>query len=256
MALNYLRSAFAACIAVVCSLSLTACDDRSQQIPPATVQPTAASEPAASPTSTSPTSTALVDPLALIDAASSGDAATVRGLLTRGVPVNVRDARGLTPVMAASRNGHVEATKLLVAAGADVNAKDDSQENAFSIAAINGHLEVLRLTIAAGADPNARNRFDGTALIAASDRGHVAIVRELLTTNVDIDHGNRLGWTALLEAVILGDGGPNHTEIVRLLVAARANVNIADHDGVTPLQHARNRGYTSMIEVLVNAGGR
>ena len=46
-----------------------------------------------------------------------------------------------------------------------------------------------------------------------------------------------------MEAVVLGDGGPRHTEIVRLLVAAGANVNIPDRDGVTPLGHARQRGY-------------
>jgi ankyrin repeat protein len=64
----------------------------------------------------------------------------------------------------------------------------------------------------------------------------VETVRELLKTRIDIDHVNNLGWTALLEAVILGDGGPAHTEIVGLLVAAGANVKIADRQGVTPLE--------------------
>ncbi len=78
----------------------------------------------------------------------------------------------------------------------------------------------------------------------------------LLTTAIDKDHVNHLGWTALLEAVILGDGGPAHTEIVRLLVAAGANVNIADRDGVTPLAHARQRGYGAMVRILAAAGAR
>jgi ankyrin repeat protein len=47
-------------------------------------------------------------------------------------------------------------------------------------------------------------------------------VRLLLGTAIDVNHVNNLGWTALLEAVILGDGGPAHTEIVRLLLAAAA----------------------------------
>ena len=68
-------------------------------------------------------------------------------------------------------------------------------------------------------------------------------MRILLGTAIDKDHVNKLGWTALLEAVILGDGGPVHTEIVRLLVEAGANVNIADREGVTPLTHARRRGF-------------
>ena len=59
------------------------------------------------------------------------------------------------------------------------------------------------------------------ALIPAAHHGHVEAVKLLLATAIDKDHVNNLGWTALLEAVILGDGGPAHTEIVRLLVDGR-----------------------------------
>ena len=36
-------------------------------------------------------------------------------------------------------------------------------------------------------------------------------------TDVDVDHVNRLGWTALLEAIVLGDGGQAHQQVVDLL---------------------------------------
>jgi ankyrin repeat protein len=84
----------------------------------------------------------------------------------------------------------------------------------------------------------------------------VETVRELLKTKIDVDHVNNLGWTALLEAVILGDGGPAHTKIVGLLVDARASVNIADRQGVTPLQHAQNRNYRAIAGILARAGAR
>ena len=82
--------------------------------------------------------------------------------------------------------------------------------------------EIARMALAAGADLRLTNRFGGTALIPACHYGHVETVRELLRTKIDVDHVNRLGWTALLEAIILGDGGPAHTEIVRLALAAGA----------------------------------
>jgi hypothetical protein len=69
-------------------------------------------------------------------------------------------------------------------------------------------------------------------------------------TDIDVDHVNRLGWTALLEAVILGDGGPDHQRIVERLVDAGADRAIADEDGVTALEHARDRGYTEIVELL------
>jgi ankyrin repeat protein len=67
---------------------------------------------------------------------------------------------------------------------------------------------------------------------------------------------NRLGWTALLEAIILSDGGPRHQEIVGLLVAGSADVNLADGEGVSPLQHARQRGYVAIVKILEPAGAR
>jgi ankyrin repeat protein len=69
-------------------------------------------------------------------------------------------------------------------------------------------------------------------------------------TGVDINHVNHLGWTALLEAVILGDGGSDHQEIVRILVRAGARRDIPDHDGVTALEHAERRGYDEIAALL------
>ncbi|HEY9381704.1 MAG TPA: hypothetical protein VIQ01_10710 [Burkholderiales bacterium] len=40
------------------------------------------------------------------------------------------------------------------------------------------------------------------------------------------------------------------------MIAAGADVNFSDRDGVTPLAHALRRGYTSIIELLRAAGAR
>jgi hypothetical protein len=59
-----------------------------------------------------------------------------------------------------------------------------------------------------------------------------------------------------MESIVLGDGGKRHTETLRALVAAGANVNIPDRAGVTPLAHARGRGYREMTAILEKAGAR
>jgi ankyrin repeat protein len=43
---------------------------------------------------------------------------------------------------------------------------------------------------------------------------------------------------------------------VRLLAGAGANVNLADRDGVTPLQHAKRRGYKDMVRILQEKGAK
>ena len=156
----------------------------------------------------------------------------------------------------ATARNDVEAARRLIAAGADVNAQDENRDSAFLLAGAEGRLEILKLTLAAGADLRSTNRYGGTALIPACHHGHVDTVRELLKTAIDVNHVNRLGWTALLETVILGDGGPTYAEITRLLVTHKADVNLADSQGITPLAHARQRGFREIASILEAAGAR
>ncbi|WP_432935591.1 ankyrin repeat domain-containing protein [Kribbella sp. CA-253562] len=93
-------------------------------------------------------------------------------------------------------------------------------------------------------------------MIPASERGHVEYVRRVVRTGIDVNHVNDLGWTALLEAVILGKGTEGWQQIVRILLTAGADPSKADKDGVTPLQHAQQRGYTEIAGILRAAGAR
>lgn len=192
---------------------------------------------------------------ALITAAERGDTATVLRLLEAGANINGQDERGRTAVLAATHGRQTETVKALIQARADVNIRDKRLDNPFLYAGAEGLLEILKLTIEAGADPTLTNRFGGVALIPASERGHVEVVRELLTrTKINVNHVNNLGWTALLEAIILSNGGPRHQQIVQLLIEHGADVNLPDKNGVTPLQHARQRGYTEIAQLLEQAG--
>ena len=192
----------------------------------------------------------------MIAAAERGELPVVRSLFREGARLDARDQRGRTALLAATQRNRIEVAKFLIQEGADVNAKDFIQDTPFLYAGAEGRTEILKLTLAAGANLKDINRYGGTALIPAAHHGHVDAVKVLLATEIDKDHVNNLGWTALLEAVILGDGGAAHTEIVRLLVAAGANVNIADREGVTPLAHARKSGYSAMVRILSEAGAR
>ena len=141
-------------------------------------------------------------------------------------------------------------------AGADINAQDAIHDSPFLLAGANGDVAILELLIPLGPDFTKVNRYGGSALIPACERGHVEAVELLLATGIPVDHVNRLGWTGLLEAIVLSDGGPRHQRIVELLIAAGADVNLADRDGVTPLHHARTRGYREIAGLLEAAGGR
>ena len=191
----------------------------------------------------------------LLQATQRGDKEAVLKLLQEGADINVRDVQGRTPVMIATYQHNTDMVRMLLQEGADINIRDNNKENPLLHAGAQGWLDILRLAIEAHADTRLTNRFGGISIIPASERGHVEIVRELLTrTDINVNHVNNLGWTSLLEAIILSNGDEAHQQIVQLLVDHGADVNLADKDGVTPLQHARERRFTEIERILLQAG--
>ena len=70
------------------------------------------------------------------------------------------------------------------------------------------------------------------------------------TKGYPIDHVNRLGWTALMEAIVLGDGTEKYQEIVQILKDAGSRMDIPDKDGISPVQHAKNRGFKEIVKII------
>ena len=157
-------------------------------------------------------------------------------------------------LLRAATDDEVEEARSLVAAGADPDTLDDRHDTAWLITGVTGSVEMARVLLTADPDLTIRNRFGGVSHIPASERGHAAYVEFVLdSTDIDVDHVNDLGWTALLEAVMLGEGTERWQRIVQSLVDHGADVSIADRDGVTALQHARNRGFGAIADILEQA---
>jgi ankyrin repeat protein len=192
----------------------------------------------------------------LREAAARGDAAAVARFIAGRTPLNDKDRLGQTALLLAVAGNHVEVARLLMEAGADINALAANRDTPWLLAGALGRAEIIALMLPRKPDLSIRNRFGGTALIPACERAHVEAVKLLLTSGIDVNHVNDLGWTCLLGIVILGSGGPRHQEVTRLVLAVGANPNITDRDGVSPLDHARQKGQAEIARLIEAAGGR
>ena len=191
----------------------------------------------------------------LHDAAARGDVAEIEKLIAEGEKPNIQDANSRTPLHVAAFLRKHAAAQALIRLGANPNALDAQRYDIITIAGVNNDLEMLKIALEGGGNARAiTSPYNGTALIAAAHRGHVEIVRALIAARAPLNHDNNLGWTALLEAVVLGNGGANHTATVEALVNAGADVNIPDRHGTTALGHARSRGYSQIARTLERAG--
>lgn len=189
-------------------------------------------------------------------AAVAGDLPALTRLIAAGADLEAQDGAGQTALLLAVAADRTAAARALLDAGASPNTQAANADTPWLLAGASGRTAILAAMIPRGPDLAIRNRFGGNALIPACERGHVETVELLLTTKIDVNHVNRLTWTCLLEIVLLGDGGPRHQAITRLVLAAGADPNIADAQGVTPLAHAIARGQSEVARLIAAAGGR
>lgn len=192
-----------------------------------------------------------MDSTKIVQAVEKNNLKLVEQELQKGINVNTVGTKNRSLLLIATNNQNQEMAELLVKHGANVNQQADNLDSPFLYAGASGQTQLVKLFIENGARFDIFNRYNGSALIPACERGHVQTVHLLANTkNFPINHVNRLGWTGLMEAVILGDGSKKYQQIVQILKDAGADMNIPDHDGVTPLQHAERRGFKEIASII------
>jgi ankyrin repeat protein len=178
---------------------------------------------------------------------------------------------GLTALLHATREGHVEAAMALIESGADINqVSAGDRTSPLLIATINGHFDLALQLLARGADPNLTNAAGATPLWTAINTQwapksrypqqhaymlqkatYIDVMKELLKAGADpnarltkhiwfmsytfdlLDVDTR-GATAFWRAAYATD-----VEAMRLLVAYGANPNLAT---MKPPERARRGG--------------
>jgi ankyrin repeat protein len=108
----------------------------------------------------------------------------------------------------------------------------------FLIAAEEGDRQVIKKAIAKKTNINIRDKHGDTALMWAAQKGHVDA----------IGHGD---FTALIAASQAG-----HAEIVRLLIAAKADLNRVNQAGNTALMIAAEKEHNEIVKLLTEAGAK
>eukprot|EP00457_Paulinella_chromatophora_P006558 gb/GEZN01006577.1/.p1 GENE.gb/GEZN01006577.1/~~gb/GEZN01006577.1/.p1 ORF type:complete len:474 (+),score=65.65 gb/GEZN01006577.1/:72-1424(+) len=82
----------------------------------------------------------------------------------------------------------------------------------------------------------------------ATQCGHTDCVKILIAAKANVEAKNNDGKTALMWATYKG-----HTECAEILIAAKANVEATDEGGRTALMLATNGGHTDCVKILIAA---
>jgi ankyrin len=185
-------------------------------------------------------------------AAENGDAALIAKLLDAGVAVDSLAPTGESALMTATRTGKLDAIALLLDRGAAVDAREpEYRQTALMLAVRENHPDAVQLLIARGADVDAQTRIGPAPKFVPPCKGTgcgsegVGINRGGLP-----DRGRRSavlgGMTPLLYAA--RDG---RLEEARLLVAAGANIELAEANGMRPLLMALLNDQVEVARLLL-----
>lgn len=183
---------------------------------------------------------------AFLKAASAGDLCTIRELLRRGVPVDIRNEGNgpcwdQTALMYAAGAGHVEVARFLLEEGASVNARDKGAEGAggkqpLHYAAESKTPAMVELLLVADADTDALDKAGDPPINLAIRAGDLPVVRLLLAGGAKVNPdtaGPRKPTPPLMAAI-----ASNQLALATLLLQSGANVNAVDSSGQTPLIQA------------------
>ncbi len=206
---------------------------------------------------------------ALHYAAHFGSVALAEQLLRGKADANARNEFGTTPLAEAALLGDAKLIGLLLKAGADVEARNPDGQTALMVVARTGRVEAARLLLKAGAQVNARETWGGqSALMWAAAQSQAAMVKLLVSHGADVNARgsirdwqrrmtaeprpkgmSRGGFTPLLYAAREGC-----IDCAKALLAAKADINLADPERASPLLLAVMNLRFEFAAFLIKAG--
>jgi len=178
----------------------------------------------------------------------------VEQTLARGANPALADTFGRTPLHMAALNWgqQPENVRILLDRGVEANVPDRQGTYPIHFAAMRGDAGITRMLLDHGSKVQVVNKQGETPLLEAVDGGYAEAAELLLKAGAATDNkAETFGWSALHKAAAFG-----YRDLAEALVKHKANVNLKDDNGRTPLDLAVQHGYTELASYLKAHGAK
>lgn len=184
-------------------------------------------------------------------AAKDGDLETIKSLLAKAPELlNAGNKFQQTALAIASYKGHKEIVDFLIEKGADIHKKDKFDAAPIHMAVVTGQTEIVKKLVAKGADITARTLSGKVPIQLAFEGEYTDIIGLFLDRGIPINGPiNDLGRTLLHKAAIMGKAN-----VVNLLIAKGADINVKDKQGKTSLDLAELCDHKAAADLLTAKG--
>lgn len=134
----------------------------------------------------------------LMHAVISGNAETVKMLLSTGANIDIQDKHGYTALFHAASYGYIDISKLLIESRADINRKTKDGDTALIVASSYCNTEIIKLLLDQGADVNAQNSLNNTAvhnfIFCKGPEASYAMTKMLMDKGADLTIKDSYGY--------------------------------------------------------------
>ena len=179
------------------------------------------------------------------------DAAEANGFDFSGGGGKCGQSGGISALHLATLQNNFGLVKKLVKDGYDVNGKDGIGWTALRFASSHGSLEIMRFLVEHGAKLETTSIRQWTCLHSVAGMDHVDCLEFLLSSGASADAVSVDGLTPLHVAVCYG----SKPEAITFLVEkGKANTEILENNGFSPLHLACMNGRTLAVERLLTLG--
>ena len=167
--------------------------------------------------------------------------------------MNHQDYSGTTALMIEAGVNDEQRVNMLTQFGADVNIQNHRGETALIIAAARNSEQCLRVLLEQGADVNIQDHDGRTVLI--STRGEsIPYVETLLQTGADVNISDCRRSTVLHK--VLENPDCDVVKCLKFILAAGANVNMANKRGENILKNATYQRHNPVVRTLLLVAGQ
>jgi len=189
--------------------------------------------------------------LTLMEMCQRGMTDEISELIKEGGDITVRDEENITCLHWAAINGRTELCELLLQKGCEADAKGGELEGTpLQWAVRYGHMETVIKMCQHGAEPMTVDVQGFNALHLAAQFGFPFLCAYFTAQGANVDATDPDGQTALMWAAIK-QLDPN---VVRMLIACGASLNMQDKNGTTALHFAISSNNQGAVKALIEAG--
>ena len=177
----------------------------------------------------------------------------VRELLQWDANIHSVNKNGSTALLLSAEEDRFEVLCELADKGANIHTRDNISQSPLIKACEKGYFRIVRELLKRGAKVNRPDTYLTTPLLAACEYMHIDIVRELLKYGAQPNAINIYGHTPLMKLSV-AKACPEQLEIIKLLFAYNAKVDIVDNSKKTSLHLASYCSNLGVVELLIHQG--